>query len=182
MANLEQVLKRCHQPDGLPAQEDGLKRIAIVGGESTGKSTLAQSLSNKLGCLWVPEYARYYLEIHGPAYTQPMVEEMARGQQTLELAIAAQAKQRGDQFLVLDTTLVVFHIWHQHSYGWVPDWIQEYISKQSLSLCLVTAPDLPWQPDPLREHPDLREYFFAQYQKVLNSYRIGYEVFGGARW
>lgn len=158
-----------------------LKRIAIVGGESTGKSTLAQHLAGQLGCLWVPEYARHYLEQTGPVYDKRAVEDMARGQLILEDALAVQAASLGHEWLVCDTTLLVIEVWMQHSYQHVPTWIEETNRTRNYHTTLLCAPDLPWEYDPLREHPDLREYFFLEYKRVLKKYGLEYVLVDGER-
>jgi NadR type nicotinamide-nucleotide adenylyltransferase len=149
-------------------------RIAIVGGESTGKTTLSVSLAHQLGCLWVPEFARYYLDAAGPKYSEPEVVMMARGQVIMEDAMARQQLADVRPVLVCDTNLVVFYVWLQHSYNRVPDWITDALAGRRYDLTLLCAPTLPWQEDPLREHPDLQDYFFEQYQQVLRQFDIPY--------
>jgi nicotinamide riboside kinase len=38
-------------------------RVAILGAESSGKSTLAAALADHYGTVWVPEYLREFVEI-----------------------------------------------------------------------------------------------------------------------
>lgn len=54
--------------------------ITIVGPESSGKTTLARKLAAYLGCPWVPEYAREYLEGLGRRYEEADLKEIAAGQ------------------------------------------------------------------------------------------------------
>jgi Predicted ATPase/kinase involved in NAD metabolism len=61
-----------------------IKRVVIIGGESTGKSTLCASLAEVFQTSWVPEYARQYLEKNGPAYDFNDINLMARGHIDLE--------------------------------------------------------------------------------------------------
>ena len=56
-------------------------RVAIIGPESTGKSTLAQQLAEKYHGIYVPEYAREYVEqLQGRPYTYDDVCAIARHQ------------------------------------------------------------------------------------------------------
>jgi len=61
-----------------------LKKIVIIGPESTGKSTLCEQLAVHYRTLWCPEYAREYLLTHGKQYTYDDLLTIARGQIALE--------------------------------------------------------------------------------------------------
>src|SRR5688572_13286457 len=61
-----------------------IRKVAIIGPESTGKSTLSMQLASHYQTLWVPEYARQYLEEHGCTYTYDSLLEIAKGQVRLE--------------------------------------------------------------------------------------------------
>lgn len=54
--------------------------ITVVGPESSGKTTLASNLATQLGCLWVPEYARTYLNQLAHGYELSDLNHMADGQ------------------------------------------------------------------------------------------------------
>ena len=54
--------------------------ITIVGPESSGKTTLARQLAAEIGCPWVPEYAREYLEGRGGYYDERDLLEIAEEQ------------------------------------------------------------------------------------------------------
>lgn len=150
-----------------------IKKIAIVGGESTGKSTLSVRLATELNCLWVPEFARLYLDQTGPAYTETEVEMMAYGQLALEQAILCQAK---GNTIVCDTNLLVFFVWMEHVYHNIPLWLIRHLEQYNYQTTLLCAPTLPWEPDPLRENPELRDYFFERYEQVMESFGIDYQI------
>ncbi len=59
---------------------ESIKKIVVIGPESTGKSTLCEKLADHYNTLWVPEYAREYLEKHGPEYTYEDLYDIAAGQ------------------------------------------------------------------------------------------------------
>ena len=61
-----------------------IKKIVVIGPESTGKSTLCQKLAAHYNTLWVPEYAREYLEKNGVDYTYDDLLTIAKGQIELE--------------------------------------------------------------------------------------------------
>jgi NadR type nicotinamide-nucleotide adenylyltransferase len=143
------------------------KRILILGPESTGKSTLAEKLALHYAEPWVPEVAREYLEKLARPYTYEDLLLIGERQLSLEDELAAKAKQ----FLFCDTDLRVIQVWSQHRFGKVDPWVLEEIARRTYDLILLCAPDLPWQEDPLREHPELemRQHFFDVYQQLAQA-------------
>ena len=142
-----------------------LLRVSLTGPESTGKSTLAARLAAHYGTAFAPEFAREYLADFGPYYSPGDLEKIARGQ----LAAEAGAEARAHRIVFLDTDLLVIKIWYEHSFGNCPEWILNCIDQQQYDLVLLMGVDLPWQPDPLREHPHLRQQFYDLYQRELRE-------------
>jgi NadR type nicotinamide-nucleotide adenylyltransferase len=137
-----------------------LKRVAIIGPESTGKSTLAKDLASALGTVFVPEYAREYLDQLDRPYQYEDLVAIAKGQVSAEDEMALAA----DKVLIVDTTLTVIRVWSEHKYGICDPWIMDEEKKRGYHLTLVCDVDLPWEEDPQREHPHLREHFFKLYK------------------
>lgn len=152
-----------------------LKRIAITGPESTGKSSLAKELAEHFQCGWVPEFAREYLRKAGKAYKYADILSIAKGQKKLEEKLAKDASG----FLFCDTELTVTKIWCEFKYGKVHPWITENLDKQNYSHYLLMDIDLPWQPDPLREHPEKRKELFELYVAELQSRKRPFEIVSG---
>lgn len=145
-----------------------VKKVVVIGPESTGKSTLSKWLADELNTLWVPEYARAYLEaLHRP-YNEQDLLEIAKGQ----IATEDRLTSLSNELLVCDTDLHVIRVWSEHSFNKCNRWILEQIAERRYDLYLLTYIDVPWQEDPLREHPEegMRRYFFEQYKDiVINS-------------
>lgn len=143
------------------------KRILILGPESTGKSTLAEDLSNRFGEPWVPEFAREYLEKISRPYQYEDLVKIGEGQVALEDKLA----EKAENYLFCDTDLRVIHIWSQHRFGKTDEWVLDEIGRRKYNLILLTDTDLPWTPDPLREYPDLemRQYFFKKYHQLAEE-------------
>ncbi|SHM31991.1 nicotinamide-nucleotide adenylyltransferase, NadR type [Cyclobacterium lianum] len=144
-----------------------MDRIVIIGPESTGKSTLSQGLAGHYSEPWVPEYAREYLAMLDRPYAFEDLLAIARGQIQLEDSLAKKA----GKLLFCDTDLHVIHVWSTHKFGRTHPWITQKIKERQYDLYLLTDIDIPWQDDPLREHPDpeMRSYFMRLYEKVLVS-------------
>ena len=143
------------------------KRILILGPESTGKSTLAEKLAKHFAEPWVPEVAREYLEKLDRPYAYDDLLQIGKQQMRTEDELAMQAQN----YLFCDTDLRVIQVWSQHRYGKVDPWVLEELARRTYDLILLCAPDLPWQADPLREHPELemRQQFFEIYQQLSQA-------------
>jgi len=147
-------------------------RVALTGPESTGKSTLSRLLAAHYGTTHAPEYARAYLDQHGPTYTLSDLEAIARGQLAAEETAAAEASAAQRPVVFFDTELLVIKIWAEHAFGHCPAWIMQHLEQpQPYDLTLLLNIDLPWEPDPLREHPDpeQRQYFYQWYRRELQA-------------
>ncbi|MBM3435986.1 MAG: ATP-binding protein, partial [Bacteroidetes bacterium] len=125
-----------------------VRRIAITGPECTGKSELAVRLAQHFKTLWIPEYAREFISKLKRPYTYDDILTIAKKQVTLENEASAKA----DKILISDTELIVCKIWCEFKFRKCHPWILEKINQQSFDLYLLTDIDLPWQPDPQREH------------------------------
>ena len=153
------------------------KRILILGPESTGKSTLAEKLAKHFAEPWVPEVAREYLEKLDRPYAYEDLLQIGKQQMRTEDELALQAHN----YLFCDTDLRVIQVWSQHRYGKVDPWVLEEIARRTYDLILLCATDLPWQADPLREHPDLemRQEFFAQYLQLTKQSDFPFKIIDG---
>ena len=153
------------------------KRILILGPESTGKSTLAEKLARHFAEPWVPEVAREYLEKLDRPYAYEDLLQIGKQQMRTEDELALQA----NNYLFCDTDLRVIQVWSQHRYGKVDPWVLEELARRTYDLILLCAPDLPWQADPLREHPELemRQQFFEIYKQLSQASGIPWILISG---
>lgn len=142
-----------------------VKKIVVIGPESTGKSTLSKALAEQLNTVWVPEYARTYLEQKNHAYQFEDLSAIAKGQIESEDAVASKAHQ----YLICDTDLYVVKVWSEHKYGKVAPFILETIAQRQYDAYILCDIDMPWDADPLREHPEpeMRQYFFNIYKDIV---------------
>lgn len=150
-------------------------KIAITGPESTGKSTVAAYLAEQFGTVWVPEYARSYIGNLGREYALQDIEAIARGQLALERELEPQATK----ILFSDTDLLVLKIWSEHAFGHCPAWIEQELRQQDYNLYLLMGVDLPWEPDPQREHPHLRQFFYNWYKRELQTLNVPFVEVSG---
>jgi NadR type nicotinamide-nucleotide adenylyltransferase len=149
-----------------------MKRIAIIGPESTGKSELAGQLAREYETEWVPEYARFYLDRIFRPYEESDLLEIAKGQLLWEDDKASYAKN----LLFCDTNLIVIKVWSDHKYGRTDPWILEQLERRQYDHYILSDIDLPWRPDPQREHPQMRKHFLDIYRKYLEDHQLPYSV------
>ena len=150
-------------------------RIAITGPESTGKSTLCRQLASYYHTIWVPEYARTYIDNLNRNYQEQDLIEIAKGQLDLE-AIHSRKAQR---FIFCDTELLVIKIWSMHKYGRVDPRILTMCNEISYDLYLLTKPDLSWQYDKQRENPSKGDYFFQLFIDELLTKKANFKIIEG---
>jgi len=158
-----------------------VKKIVIIGPESTGKSTLCKSLADHYKTAWVKEYAREYLLNNGTAYSFENLLTIAKGQiDNEELGIKNLVAQSSSSPpthhspLIIDTDMYVLKVWCEFVFGQCHHWILNRIVERPYDLYLLCNIDLPWVKDELREYPDLttREKLYHHYKDILVNQHI----------
>ena len=153
-----------------------IKKIAIVGPESTGKSTITAQLAKHYHTLWVPEYARYYCAALQEECNLHDEANMFHGQVALEESILAIAEK---DFVFCDTTFITVKIWSDEVFGETPNVVLDALPQYHYDLYLLMDIDLPWQEDPLRDFPHKREHFMQVWHQELKALNANYVVVGG---
>ncbi len=153
-----------------------VRRICIIGPESTGRSTLAQRLAAHYGTVSVNEYARLILETKGGHYHLDDISLIARGQIASEDALARQA----NWLLFCDTDLLTTVIWSEILYDDCPDWIRAEAEKRRYDLYLLTDIDDPWAEDHQRLLSAERQLFFERCLGELESRNKSYVQISGS--
>ena len=152
-----------------------LKRFAIIGPESTGKSTLAKELAHHYKSVFVPEVARQYIDKLTRPYHRSDLLEIAKMQCEEE----DRTLDHANSILICDTTLLVIKIWSEFKYGNCDDWILQELNNRKYDLHLLCNIDLPWEEDAQREHPNARQELFDIYHYELIKMNLDYEIISG---
>lgn len=155
--------------------KSAIKKIAIVGPESTGKSTMSAYLAKHYNTVWVPEFAREYCEKLTDTPTWQDEINMFHGQVALEKELLPQA----NRILICDTTFITVKIWSDHTFGKSPQEVLDELPKHTYDLYLLLNIDLPWQEDPLRDFPHMREHFMSVWYKELDALNANYVLITG---
>lgn len=152
-----------------------IRKIVILGPESTGKSTLCEQLAGYYHTHWCREYAREYLLKHGTNYSYDDLLTIAKGQLALEdeatKRVITESKFTTDdsRLLFIDTDMYVMKVWCEFVFGKCHPWILNQVVERKYDLYLLCNTDLPWTKDELREYPDLiiRKKLFHIYKDIL---------------
>ena len=154
-----------------------LKKIVVIGPESTGKSSLCEGLAAHYQTSWVREYAREYLLAHGMNYGFEELTTIAKGQ----LALEDEGVKVAKSILFIDTDMYVMKVWSEFVFGRCDSWILDQIGKRQYDAYLLCKTDLPWVKDELREYPDLvsREKLYHIYRDILINQSVPWAEIGG---
>jgi len=153
-----------------------LRRVAILGAESSGKSTLAAALAAHYGTLWVPEYLREFVDTRGRVPYETDQYPIAHTQMEREHKAAREASR----FLFCDTTPLMTALYSMVYWNRVDPQLAALDRVHDYAFTLVTAPDGPWIPDGLmRESEAVRQSVHRQLLDVLERRAIPYTLVGG---
>ena len=154
-----------------------LKKIVVIGPESTGKSTLCEQLAAHYKTDWCPEYAREYLLTHGKKYDYDDLLTIAKGQIALEdeyVDLANKCRPHSPltthhSLLFIDTDMYVMKVWCEFVFGKCHRYILDQVKERKYDLYLLCNTDLPWVKDELREYPDLltRQKLYHIYKNIM---------------
>jgi NadR type nicotinamide-nucleotide adenylyltransferase len=155
-----------------------MKKIVVIGPESTGKSALCEQLAARFHTTWVPEYAREHLLKHGTAYTYDDLLTIAKQQIALEDRIA---NQTSSELLFVDTDMYVMKVWSEFVFNRCHQWILDTIVGRQYDMYLLCNTDLEWVKDELREYPDLetRRKLFFMYKDILVNQHVPWKEISG---
>lgn len=146
-------------------------KIVLFGPESTGKTTLSQQLASHYKTLWVPEYAREYLQDKWDREQRTCEPHdllpIAEGQIRLENDYTEKAKT----LLICDTDLLETKVYSEAYYlGYTDPILEKFALRNQYDLYLLTYIDTPWVKDDLRDKPEEREKMFTYFKKTLEKY------------
>lgn len=166
----------------LAQQPANCLKVVIFGPESTGKTTLAQQLARHYNSVWVPEYAREYLQHKWNTERKTCEADdlipIAYGQMRLENTLA----KLTDTVLICDTDLLETKVYSEVYYGGFCDpLLEEYALKNTYDLYFLTAIDIPWEEDDLRDKPHEREEMFQAFKNALDKNNRPYVLIEGSK-
>ena len=152
-----------------------LYKVVLFGPESTGKTTLAAQVAAHYQTVWVPEFSRFYQEQKGAGCDLEDVIPIAEGQLQWE----AEARSRASRLLICDTDILETKVYSELYNGTCPPWLLRMLEGNLGDLYLLTAIDLPWVPDGIRDRPHQREEIFRQFKAELEERQLPFRIISG---
>ena len=138
-----------------------VKRVCLLGAESTGKTTLARVLATRFETVWNPEYGRPYTQIGRPAgapWTSWEFTHIARIHCWYEDFLAGLARR----VLFSDTDAFTTALFHQVYLGTPATGFEDLVAR-SYDLFVVCGLDVPWRHDGIREFERQRLWMHERY-------------------
>ncbi|WP_405384523.1 AAA family ATPase [Maribacter sp. LLG6340-A2] len=161
-------------------QPSNILKVVLFGPESTGKTTLSEQLARHYHTVWVPEYAREYLQDKWNNERKTCEPHdllpIAEGQMRLENELTKKATN----ILICDTDLLETKVYSEAYYiGDCDPVLEKYALQNSYDLYLLTYIDIPWEADDLRDKPNEREEMFSYFKGTLDKYGKNYITLKG---
>lgn len=163
-----------------------IKKVVLFGPESTGKTFLAEGLAKHFNTVWVPEFARGYLETKKAIYdpNAQSAEEICQYHDLLPIVIGQILSEdiqlkNANKLLFCDTNFLQTIVYSKHYFNKTEDWIENLKYSRHYNLYLLTEIDIPWVPDPLRDRPEARELMLKLFKSELENTNQNFKTIKG---
>jgi HTH-type transcriptional repressor of NAD biosynthesis genes len=162
-----------------------VRRVVLLGAESTGKTTLAQHLADRFQTAWAPEYGREHWErkVAGfsmndplPTWSPEEFVQIAAEQQARENRLAREA----NRVLICDTNAFATGTWHERYYHSRHPRVDAIGAADKVDLYLLTAPDVPFVQDGFRDGEKIRYWMHDRFRTQLAIGHIPWQVIEGS--
>jgi NadR type nicotinamide-nucleotide adenylyltransferase len=157
-------------------EKNGIKKIAVIGAESTGKTWLCEALAKHYQTVFVPEYAREYFN-DSDIYNYNLNDLVSIAKKQIELENENSLKARG--FLFCDTTLITLKIWAELEFQQTPQFIAEQLANIKYDYYFLTDNNIPWTEDALRQNKHSRDLLFQMNEIEIKHSKTSYSVITG---
>lgn len=161
-------------------QPSDIIKVVLFGPESTGKTTLSEQLARHYHTVWVPEYAREYLQDKWNNERKTCEPDdllpIAAGQMKLENDLTKKATN----ILICDTDLLETKVYSEAYYiGSCDPMLEKHALQNTYDLYFLTYIDIPWEADDLRDKPTQREEMFSYFKNTLEKYNRNFTILKG---
>ncbi|MCV6630077.1 MAG: ATP-binding protein [Flavobacteriaceae bacterium] len=163
-------------------KDSDIVKVVLFGPESTGKTTLSEQLARYYNTVWVPEYAREYLQNKWNNERKTCEPEdllpIAEGQMRLENDLVTKATD----VLICDTDLLETKVYSEAYYlGSCDPVLERYALQNTYDIYFLTYIDVPWEADDLRDKPNHREEMFKHFENTLVKYNRNFVLLKGGK-
>ncbi len=146
-----------------------VKRIVVLGAESTGTTTLARALAAHFKTAWVPEYGRFYSEgkvtAKDPAWHSEEFVTIAQAQQDMEDALAEHA----NGLVVCDTDAFATGVWHERYMQSRSAAVEAVDKLNRHDFYIVTGDEIPFVQDGVRDGEHIRHWMHGRFIERLTE-------------
>ena len=170
-------MQSLHFSNGTKNIENSMNyKIAFTGPESTGKTTLSKLVSETYNGIYIQEFAREYLEKTKGVYQEEDLVHIAEGQFNLN----SESNNHTNQLIVSDTDLTVLMVWSLYKYKRIHPRIKQLFELEQFDFLFLCDTDVPWEYDPLREHPNERNEILDLFKRILKENNRNYILLSGS--
>ena len=158
----------------------GPLRVALIGAECTGKTSLAMAMARELPGLWLPEILREWCEALGRTPRPHEQAGLMRAQLEREVRGHQEAARADLRWLISDSTPLVTALYSVELFDDASLLPEALAHQRGYDLTLLLEADLPWVADGIqRDGPAVRAGFHARLVATLHAHRVAYVPVGG---
>ncbi len=158
-----------------------MKKICLIGPESTGKSTLGKKIAQQLNTIYIPEYAESLIKKQNGNFYEKNIEEVALTQIQIEKSL----ERMVHKYMICDSDIITTMVWAETLFHSVPKLLSEIAKKQKYDITFLFYPDTPWVDDIHRKvtssnEQEFRMNMFHKMEQKLKEYQRPYEIITGS--
>lgn len=158
-----------------------IKRIVLLGPESTGKTTLAKDLAKHFSTTWVEEYLRDFALEKLKSQDKDIKISDNLHIVTEQLKLENQAVKDAKELLICDTNFVETMFYSYLYFGKINDFFSLCLKNLSYDLYLLTNIDLAWQADEVRDKPNDRQKHYDYFKALLQNLALPFVEISGVK-
>lgn len=170
-----------------PVRAHFVKRVCILGAESTGTTTLSKQLAEYYKTVWVPEYGRLYSEAR--MFDQSGEEGSFVGWRSDEFVHIAKMQnemedwlaRKANKILICDTDSFATGVWHKRYMGSYSKEVERVAKEKEHDLYIVTDVDIPFVQDGIRDGKKIRKWMHEEFIRELKKWGKKYVIVSGSR-
>jgi HTH-type transcriptional regulator, transcriptional repressor of NAD biosynthesis genes len=156
-----------------------VKRICVLGAESTGTTTMARALADYYKTSWIAEFGRIFSERRMQLTNRPWRESefavIANEQERMEEQVARIA----NKVLICDTNAFATEIWQERYLGKTSYAVGDIGDKSKADLYLLTADDIPFVQDGTRDGEHIRHWMHQRFISELKNRNLPFIILSG---
>ncbi len=152
-----------------------VKKVCLIGAESTGKTMLTEKLAKHFETIHVPEYAYSLINSKGKDLSKNDMKTIAKGQISSENALVRYA----NKLLICDTDIITTSIWHEILFGDCPEWLENEAGKGHYDITFMMDTNTEWVDDIHRYSLETQSFFQQRCIEKLELHKRKYITLSG---